>query len=55
MVADLNMKSVHSDADADRVFATINTQLQTFAIEGTLVSSAVICCHLLSCHRREYE
>ena len=31
-----------------RVFATRGTQLQTFAIEGTLVSSAVICCHLLS-------
>eukprot|EP01046_Picozoa_sp_COSAG06_P033547 COSAG06_NODE_3430_length_5356_cov_9.963287_4_plen_148_part_00 len=40
-------------ATSGRVFATRGTQLQTFAIEGTLVSSAaVICCHLLSCHRR---
>jgi hypothetical protein len=41
-----------------RVFATRGTQLQTFAIEGTLVSSAVICCHLICCHvtaAREYE
>ena len=28
------------------VFATRGTQIQNFAIKGTLVSSAVICCHL---------